>query len=76
MDQAPRQHHQRDLFEFTGLAAAITSMATNLTGTPNDGDGTGIHRSHKGLTTSPGAKLPRNSCQQLGEIDLGSTAGS
>jgi hypothetical protein len=31
-------------------------MTTNLTGTPNDGDGTGIHRSHKGLTTSPGAK--------------------
>lgn len=27
-----------DLFIFTGLAAAITSMTTNLTGTPVDGD--------------------------------------
>lgn len=27
-----------DLFKFTGLTAAITSMTANLTGTPNDGD--------------------------------------
>jgi hypothetical protein len=27
-----------DLFQFTSLAAAITSMTTNLTGTPNAGD--------------------------------------
>jgi hypothetical protein len=27
-----------DIFIFTALAAAITSMTTNLTGTPNDGD--------------------------------------
>lgn len=27
-----------DIFEFTGLAAAITSMTTNLTGTPVNGD--------------------------------------
>jgi hypothetical protein len=27
-----------DIFIFTGLAVAITSMTTNLTGTPNDGD--------------------------------------
>lgn len=27
-----------DIYIFTGLAAAITSMTTNLTGTPNNGD--------------------------------------
>lgn len=39
-----------DIFEITALAAAITSMTTNLTGTPNDGDKLVIRIKDNGTT--------------------------
>jgi hypothetical protein len=56
-----------DLFEFTGLAAAITSMTTNLTGTPNDGDQLAIRFTDSGTARAItwGAKFLPSGTQAL-----------
>jgi hypothetical protein len=56
-----------NFFEFTGLATAITSMSTNLTGTPNDGDQLSIRLTDNGTNRAItwGAKFLASGVQSL-----------